>query len=114
MNTERVLIIKLNEIKNEAEWLKHRVSKAWKINLDTIYKKNITHVVAMYHQQVIADYTIVDQMGYYLSGPDTGRVWFDLEDYTCSNPLKGKTFDYKTANPATTKILSELMKLEVK
>lgn len=66
------------------------------------------------HQQVIADYTIVDQMGYYLSGPDTGRVWFDLEDYTGSNPLKGKTFDYKTANPATTKILSELMDLEVK
>ncbi|MCT4390241.1 hypothetical protein EFS57_07520, partial [Leuconostoc falkenbergense] len=51
---------------------------------------------------------------YYLSGPDTGRVWFDLEDYTGSNPLKGKTFDYKTANPATTKILSELMELEVK
>lgn len=114
MKTEHVLIIKLNEIKNEEAWMKHRVSKAWKINLDTIYKKNITHVVAMYHQQVIADYTIDDQMGYYLTGPDTGRVWFNLKDYDGDQPLKGKTFDYKTANPATTKILSELMDLEVK
>lgn len=114
MDKERVLIIKLNEIKNEAEWLKHRVSKAWKINLDTIYKKNITHVVAMYHQQVIADYTIDDQMGYYLTGDDAGRVWFNLKDYEGNEPLKGKSFDYKTANPATTKILTELMELEVK
>ena len=114
MDKERVLIIKLNEhIEGEQE-LKKRVSRAWKINLDTVYKKNITHVVAMYHQQVIADYTIVNQMGYILSGPDAGRVWFDLDDYTGSNPLKGKSFDYKTANPATTKVLSELMELEVK
>ncbi|WP_273753798.1 hypothetical protein, partial [Leuconostoc mesenteroides] len=77
-------------------------------------RANITHVVAMYHQQVIADYTIDDQMGYYLTGDDAGRVWFNLKDYNGDQPLKGKTFDYKTANPATTKILSELMELEVK
>lgn len=114
MDKERVLIIKLNEHIEGAQKLKDRVSKAWKINLDTIYKKNITHVVAMYHQQVIADYTIVDEMGYILSGDDAGRVWFNLKEYDGDQPLKGKTFDYKTANPATTKALSELMELEVK
>ncbi|MCT4379210.1 MULTISPECIES: hypothetical protein [Leuconostoc] len=114
MNTERVLIIKLNEHIEGEQKLKERVSSAWKINLDTVYKKNITHVVAMYHQQVIADYTIDDQMGYYLTGDDAGRVWFNLKDYDGDQPLKGKTFDYKTANPATTKILSDLMELEVK
>lgn len=86
------------------------MSKVWKINLDIVYKKNITHVVAMYYQQV-ADYIIIDTT---LSGPYAGRVWFNLKDYDGNEPLKGKTFDYKTANPVTTKVLSELMGLEIK
>ncbi|WP_273753788.1 hypothetical protein [Leuconostoc mesenteroides] len=40
MNTERVLIIKLNEHIEGEQKLKERVSSAWKINLDTVYKKN--------------------------------------------------------------------------
>ncbi|WP_195329870.1 hypothetical protein [Leuconostoc lactis] len=114
MNKERVLIIKLSEMKNEEGWLKNRVSGAWKINLDTIIKKNITHIVAMHRQVVVADYTLGDEAGYHLTGSDAGRVWFDLKDYTGDTPLKGKQFDYKTANPATTKDLEELLTLEVK
>ncbi|AET31179.1 hypothetical protein MI1_08685 [Leuconostoc mesenteroides subsp. mesenteroides J18] len=114
MNKERVLIIKLSEIKNETVWLKKRVSGAWRINLDTIIKKNITHVVAMYQQKVVADYSLGDEAGYHLTGDDAGRVWFKLIDYTGNVPLKGKRFDYKTANPATTKDLQELLELEVK
>ena len=70
MNKERVLIIKLSEIKNETGWLKDRVSGAWRINLDTIIKKNITHVVAMYQQKVVDDYSLGDEAGYHLTGDD--------------------------------------------
>lgn len=114
MNKERVMIIKLSVKPDSDEALVARARKAWKINLDTIIKKGITHVVVMYQQQVIADYTLGDQAGYYLSGPDAGRVWFDLKDYAGDTPLKGKRFDYKTANPATTKDLQELLDLEIR
>ncbi|GDZ84474.1 hypothetical protein LCIT_17160 [Leuconostoc citreum] len=114
MDSERVLVIKLNEIKQEEGWLKDRVSGAWKINLDTIIKKNIVHIVAMYKQKVVADYTLGDRAGYHLSGRDAGRVWFDLLEYRGDTPLKGKKFDYRTANPATTKDLQELLDLEEK
>lgn len=114
MNKERVMIIKLSVKPDSEEALVARARKAWKINLDTIIKKGITHVVVMYQQQVIADYTLGDQAGYYLSGPDAGRVWFDLKDYAGDTPLKGKRFDYKTANPATTKDLQGLLDLEIR
>ena len=42
MNKERVLIIKLSEIKNETGWLKDRVSGAWRINLDTVSYTHLT------------------------------------------------------------------------
>ncbi|QEA46428.1 hypothetical protein FGL72_04600 [Leuconostoc citreum] len=113
MINERVMIIKLSELPNSEEKLQKRASKAWKINLDTIIKKNITHVVVMFQQTVIADYSIDDQAGYYLTGADAGRVWFNLKAYEGKTPLKGKRFDYKTANPATTKDLGELLNLQV-
>lgn len=68
----------------------------------------------MYHQVVIADYCLGDRIGYHLTGSDKGRIWFDLEPYEGSTPLKGKKFNYKTSNPATTKLLIDLLELEVK
>lgn len=105
---ERILVIKLNDKPSSWEKIKERASGAWKINADTIVKKGIEHVIVLYQQEVIADFSIGDQVGYYLTGKDAGRVWMHLEDYEGSNELQGKTVEYRTANPATTKLYSEL------
>lgn len=105
---ERILVIKLKDKPNSWEKIRERASGAWKINADTIVKKGIEHVIVLYQQEVIADFSIGDQVGYYLTGKDAGRVWMKLEDYKGSNELQGKTVEYRTANPATTKLYSEL------
>jgi len=105
---ERILVIKLNDKPSSLAEIKKRASGAWKINADTIVKKGIEHVIVLYQQEVIADFSIGDQVGYYLTGKDAGRVWMKLEDYKGSNELQGKTVEYRTANPATTKLYSEL------
>lgn len=107
------MVIKLNKIFNNEEALKQRASGAWRIKRETIIDNNITHVVVMYHQMVIADYCLGKRIAYHVTGPDKGRIWFDLESYKGTEPLKGKTFAYKTANPATTIFLSDLLDLEV-
>lgn len=67
---------------NKERWLKNHVSGTQKINLDTIIKKNITHIVAMHRQVVVEDYTLGDETGYHLTVIDAGRMWFDLKNYT--------------------------------
>lgn len=108
------MIIKLNKKFSTEKALRQRVSGAWKIKIDTIINNKISHIVVMYHQVVIADYCLGARIGYHLTGLDKGRVWFDLEPYEGKAPLKGKKFNYKTANPATTKSLIDLLDLEVK
>ncbi|MEX0380702.1 hypothetical protein AB3K25_05215 [Leuconostoc sp. MS02] len=114
MSKSKVMIIKLNKKFNSEKALKQRASGAWKIKLDTIINNKIKHIVVMYHQVVIADYRLGDRIGYHLTGLDKGRVWFDLEPYEGETPLKGKKFNYKTANPATIKSLINLLDQEVK
>lgn len=113
MSKSKIMVIKLNKIFNNEEALKQRASGAWRIKRETIIDNNITHVVVMYHQMVIADYCLGKRIAYHVTGPDKGRIWFDLESYKGTEPLKGKTFAYKTANPATTIFLSDLLDLEV-
>ncbi|WP_180896872.1 hypothetical protein [Leuconostoc citreum] len=114
MSKSKVMIIKLNKNFSTEKELRQRVSGAWKIKIDTIINNKISHIVVMYHQVVIADYCLGNRIGYHLTGLDKGRVWFDLEPYEGKTPLKGKKFNYKTANPATTKSLTDLLDLEVK
>lgn len=114
MAKSKLMIIKLNKNFNNEEALKQRASSAWRIKRETIVNNNISHVVVMYHQMVIADYCLGDRIEYHMIGPDKGRIWFDLASYSGTTPLKGKKFAYKTANPATTISLSDLLDLEIK
>jgi hypothetical protein len=90
-----MILIKVNEVPNSKEGLKERTRRAWRINQDRLYNQDI--LIAVYKGEILEEYKV---LGYGADQVEPKRVAFDLEEVPNSQ-LKGKTIDYRTANPCT-------------
>lgn len=108
---EQVLVIKINVNPQSAEGLKERTRKAWKINPKRL--DDVKHVIVMYQQEVLEEYTLGSPVIYHLDGEEKGRVELELQNYEDEKTLKGKYIKYQTSNPATIKNYKELIALVI-
>jgi hypothetical protein len=90
-----MILIKVNEVPNSKEGLKERTRRAWRINQDRLYNQDT--LIAVYKGEILEEYKV---LGYGADQVEPKRVAFDLEEVPNSQ-LKGKTIDYRTANPCT-------------